>query len=297
MQTEPTRLVPDQIRPNRLLQECRYSTGETDGEFFELCWVLKERRDYVELWSPPSRTDNDDLITAVVVEDPSKPVWWLTLKLWNHYRSPSNSEMGHVFNHLLNRDTSREDLLLAMDEILDLPRSDSWLNLYANIPDLPESIQTKLHQNELDPRHIQYLQSIRDPLRNALIQAVGEGSLSLSVQETRQLSDGARRLSDDQLESIRNELLNELDDSKSAGEVGRSFLKTIREQAYPRTTGRKQDFHEKLDDLDVHGQIDVRPPKNFEGDYLDFRIRCRRNQSLEELSEELKSCQPLLQFV
>jgi hypothetical protein len=295
---EPIYLDVHDERVSPLLRHRRDDADRTE-EPPRPAWAMGDGNDYLILWHPRDVASGSSHPGMLIREADWAP-WQLTLALWRRNESLSPLEAGLVLGDLLDRGVDRDELLVAMDDFLGLPRSGEWLRCYTGFRDLPESTRRALHEGEVDPRHVRFINQCPEPLQPLLHQLMGEGRLSLSVQETRRLMEATRRLDDEERQRITSELREKLEakqDPDHPRQVGRAFLEDVTRQAYPRTTERRESFEETLEELDLEGSIHVQPPDNFEGDYIDFRIRCYRDDDLDDLGEALKECQPLLEYV
>lgn len=297
MDVEPIVLDADRGEPIELLRLRRSRSGEELPIEYPT-WVVKDGEDYLILWQPHGSSDGDQR-PAMVLKESDWPAWKLSLRLWTRFDPPSPLEKGLIIGHLSEKEVPEEEILGAMNELLDLPRSKEWLTCYARFPELPDTVQTALHEERIDPRHVRFIQQMPDELADDFLHELGKGTIDLSVQETRKLMEALRRLGEDEINGIRTELRELVDEETDnpPRERGRELLESAQERAFPRTTERRNNFEKELDDLDLPGRINVSPPKNFEGNYLDVRIRCTRDDSIEDLAEELKRCRPLLDYV
>lgn len=282
--------IPGESEPHVLLRECLLD--KSSGGLPEPTWVAHFGENPVTVWS--GRSDSHRGPSAVLlIEEPSSPAWEVVLEFWNRYRTVTNLEKALVVSRL--RSTLSEEAQRRMADLLDLPPSEPLLNALETVGDFPEKFRERLHEDEVSLRMVRYLNQLPDKVRGFLARGIADGRLGFSVQEIRQLEEAVRRLTDDQ----RDDWLDRVGkiDEEHPRERGRTVLRKTREMAYPRTVERTERFRETLEDLDLDGRIDVSHPDNFEGDYLDFRFRCRRDDDLVKLSEELKRCKKLLQHL
>lgn len=279
---------PEKLPGVELLDACR--NPEDSPAKLEPVWLRSSESGVEPVWVPPGfeRTGEDH--EALVIEASGQPGWVLTLTLWNRYGGPDPVETGRVLEYLDGEGDSR------LLELLDLPNADEVLAAYRQFPDLPPPLREPLREEELSPRLFRYLQRVPDELELDLIDLLAEDTRVLSVQEMRRLSEALRRLPPDKYDDFRNGIDYPGED-RSPRSVGDSVLERARRLAFPEVAERREAYERDRSGLDLDGRIDVEAPDNFEGDYIDVSLRCRRDEDLEKLAEEVKKCRKLLEHV
>lgn len=272
-----------------LLEKCRLPS-DADADL-QPVWLIESSSDPRPVWIPRGAAEGESR-EALIVEASGLEEWELTLTLWNRYRGPDPVEAGMVLEHLEVGPRGRHRLL----DLLELPNADEVLDAYRQFPALPTTLRDPLRDGDLSPRLFRYLQRVPDDLEADLIDLLAVDTRVLSVQDTRRLSEALRRLPPEKYDDFR-EQVNYPDEDRSPRDVGEELLESARRLAYPEVAKRRKDYEEDVTELDLDGRIDVSPPKNFEGDYLDVSLRCHRGESLEKLAEEVKKCQKLLEHV
>ncbi|MFB6345823.1 MAG: hypothetical protein ABEK50_08645 [bacterium] len=284
--------VPEDGQLHDLIRNCRRS--DADSEFIEPTWVAQSDGDWIYLWSdsPPNGTQDPPLL---LVEQCDRPDWETVLVLWRRYRELTPLEKGLIISYLPKETVEANRKRLA--ELVDLPASGPLFEALQKIDQLPKQLQDKLHGGQFSLRLVRYLMELPDSFYEVVVEGISKKWFKLSVQEMRKLGEATRRLSDEKRKTWIKRVKNLDKADKHPREVGSTLLKLTRDLAYPRTMKRRRRFEEDLKVLEPDGRISVTPPKNFEGDYLDFKIRCRRDEDIIKLSEELKRCKKLLQHL
>lgn len=297
MQTSARDVVAAQVRPSPMLEACRLGKGEGGDDARRLpepWWVQSSGEGLHGLWYPRGKPPSES-VPAVIVTDLEESARWATLRLIARHGNLSPLETGRLLEFLHDRGCSAEELTRRAAKHLDLPAAPVWVETYRRFPDLPDTVGQRLHREELDPRLIRYLLDVPDRLRGPLWDALGQGRIDLTVQQARRLSEALRRLPRDR--DADWEERRSLRSDEAPREAGERWLREARRLAFPETDRRERAFRRDLEGLDLDGRIRVDPPDRFEGDYLDFHLRCHRDGNLNELAEALKSCQPLLEHV
>lgn len=246
------------------------------------------------LWYPRDPV-REGTVPAVFVVDPEPSDRSLTLTLLGRRETLSPLETGRLLAYLHDGGDTTENLARNVAPRLGLPASETWVETYRRFLDLPDSMRERLHREDVEPRLVRYLLEVPPRHRRPLVEAVGEGHVDLTVQQARTLSEALRRLPRERDPDWKKHLAPRTDeDPRDAGE---RWLSEARRLAFPEIHRRERGFREALDDLELDGRIRVDPPPHFEGDYLDFHLRCRRDEDLNHLAEALKSCRPLLEHV
>jgi len=268
-----------------LLEECRLSR-DNSSLIPELFWLQKKDNEFITLYKPevPAAEKQD----AVVLEKTTKPAGILTVLLWQRYRTISVLEKGLILNWL-------EEISPEILDILNIPRAEDWIECYLLPPELPEKLRSKIHVGEISVKLVKHLLALPENLRSTLFEKIGEGEIHLTVQESRRLGEAFRRFkhtSDDEKGFSLKRLHEE-----TPGEAGKRLLAAVEAKAYPETTALSRKFEDQLDNIVPGGKIKVIPPKNFEGDYLDFKFRWKRNEKTEKIIGLIRKCHKLLDFV
>lgn len=297
MKTTARDVMAAQVRPCPMLEACRLGEKEAGDDARRLpepWWVRPSDEGLCGLWYPRGQPRSDS-VPAVIVTELEDPPRLLTLRLIARHGDLSPLETGRLLDYLHARGYTVEELARRAAGPLGLPAAKVWVETYRRFPDLPDPVRGRLHREELDPRLIRYLLDVPDRLREPLWDALGEGRIDLTVQQARRLSEALRRLPRardadwEERRSVRSD--------EEPRETGERWLGEARRLAFPETDRRERAFYRDLKALDLDGRIRVDPPDRFEGDYLDFHLRCHRDQNLSDLAEALKSCQPLLEHV
>jgi hypothetical protein len=291
------RLQIDEIGTSGLLDKCRNSS--TIGEDVDLpqpVWLKKDPGDGLSvLWTP--RLMSDSPMECLVIDD-DRSGWLLTLAIWNRYGGPGPVETGRIINYLDEEIGDTPRLFAQGLDILGLPNSPEILDGYRSLVGLPDPLQEELRQENLSPRLFRYLQRVPESLKSPIVELLSEHPRVFSVQEMRQLADALRRIPRSRYDRFSEQLESFRDEKDDPSEYDAStIIDFTRKLAYPEITSREDNFIEDLNSLDLDGRITVRPPKNFEGDYLEFSFRCSRGDDLEALAEEVKRCRTLLDHV
>lgn len=241
---------------------------------------------------PPEGDPVSEQEPQVLSED--SPAWVTVLEAWTHRDQIFPGEAGQILSWFHQTKPENHHWRDVMENMGFNP-SEAWYETYQELSTLPEGLRERIDQEELSVRVVRYLRELPENLKQPLYEAFDQEDFHLSVQETRQLVETGHRLDPDDYD-VWIETLAELtaEDPRSRGQ---RFLQRMRNQAFPALQKKQQAFDQDLNQLELSGSIEVRPPKNFEGDYLDFSIRCHRDQDLNALAEELKQCQPLLNHV
>lgn len=299
MELEARNVDPDRITDSRLLKEVRVpvQNGDNPSRFRPAPWWIREAESgsgFRLLWNPRGE-DPRTSVAAVIPRDSDRPDWWITLALESRRSTMTPWETARALCSFRNRGWDVSKITDRVAPLLDLPESQTWVEVYLDFTDLPDAVTRRLHRGDVGPRMLRYLMEAPGSVRAPLFDAVGDGRVDWTVQQGRVLAEALRRLSDEERTAWVDHLRTV--SGENPRERGAALLDEARRRAYPETTRREDAFRGSLRDLDLDGRIDVVPPDNFEGDYLDFRIRCRRSDDLTELAEELKTCQPLLEHV
>lgn len=297
MNTTARDVVVDAIAPCPLLEACRVDlpgTGEESGTLPEPWWIRSGNGALRALWYPRNPT-REGRVPAVFVEESDRSDRSLTLTLLRRYEVLSPLETGRLLAYLHEKGESIEDLARNAAPRLGLPAAETWVEVYRRFPGLPEPVRDRLHRGDLQPRLVRYLLEVPSHRRAPLLEAIGDGRVDLTVQQARTLSEALRRLPRE--EELRWEEGRIPCDDEDPRATGKRWLDEARRLAFPETHRRERRFQKALDGLQLDGRIRVDPPPQFEGDYLDFHVRCGRDEDLTELAEALKSCRSLLEHV
>ncbi len=252
-------------------------------------WATLKGSDSI-LWPPP---DEPRERSSVVEVSRDQPDWRTVIELWNHRAKMTSVESGHVLGWL--RDEAPEPIGPRESmEVIGRDPSEVWYSTLLETLELPDTLRARLDADDLSLRTIRYLRELPESWKRPIYREMAEERFRLSVQEFRQLVEASHRWTGEEEEWLDLFHQTTADNPK---ERGKQFLERIRRRVYPTLHEQRESFEEDLRELDVSGRIRVSPPKNFEGDYLDFSLRCGRNDSLPELAEELKKCEPLLEHV
>jgi hypothetical protein len=286
----------DEIGSSDLLERCRNPSEPADQEVLpQPVWLKKiSSDDFQVLWTPPGMSGS---VHECIVVDDDRPDWLLTLKLWNRYGGPGPVETGQIICFIDDKLSDSPRMVSRALEVLDLPNSSEVLDGFRSLVNLPEFLRFQLRDGNLSPRLFRYLQRVPDPLRPSIIDLLSEHPRVFSVQEMRQVADAIRRIPESNYDQFR-ELLESVPYNNDQDSVESSaIIDFTRELAYPEITSRENDFAREMNSLNLDGRITVKPPKNFEGAYLEFSFRCARDEDLEALAEEVKKCRTLLKHV
>lgn len=291
MNVEVLEDFPDSVEYHPLLS--LRDEGENKCELPEPTWVVPREEKSLVVWSADTEpTRPREPILAV--REPEGSLRELVLGFWERYRGFSELETARIVEELAG-DLSGEQRRGIADR-LDLPPSEPLFEALGDLGEYPRALLDRLAEGELSLRLFRYFPEVPPSLRSKLVDGLAAGTLGLSVQELRQLEEASRRLTDGQREEW-CERTEELVSEENPREAGKRLLELTRSMAYPRTRKRRQKFQESLEELDLDGRIQITPPKNFEGDYLDVKFRCHRDEDITRIAEELKRCQSLLEHL
>ncbi|MFB6355827.1 MAG: hypothetical protein ABEJ65_04860 [bacterium] len=299
---QSSRTVSDfsEIKPNKLIDHCRLSDlpgSHVETEVTMPVWAVSESDFIREVWSPRGTLPSDSPL-VLLQADSEIPNEFRTLKLWTQVGSISDLEKGLVLNYLEEKlDYNQQEIFNNVLEILEIPRSEVWYETFTFMVKLPERLRKRVHENGISRSFVRYLKDVKSPLKKELIDHITEGTLTVSTQQMRQISEATRRIDDDNLSRCIDDLKSIVQSSNNARKSGERVLNYLREKAFPRLMERRQNFKKELEKLDINGRITIDPPENFEGDYLDVSLRCKRDDDLESLSEAVRTCKPLLKYV
>ncbi len=272
-----------------LLKNCReFSEGSSEPI---PVWIRDDADESRPIWMPDGWSDQDT-VQALAIHDRSRPDWSLTLYFWNRYGGPNPVEKGRILRECSPEETERSRLL----DQLDLPNAREVLDAYRKFPELPETLREQVATGEVSSRLFRYFYRIPEPLQPALLDLLSAYHRTFSVQDTRQLAEALRRLAPGEYDCFLEQIEYPQED-ESARAVGQMILDEARKRAYPERNRRREKFEDDLESLNLDGRIQVEPPKNFEGNYLEFSFRCERDEDLSSLAEEVKKCQKLLKHV
>jgi hypothetical protein len=275
----------EKIKPCLLLEKCRLPSNRS-SIIPELFWLQKKSNEFITLYRPevPPAEKQD----VVVLEKTTKPAGILTIRLWQRYRTISTLEKGLILNHL-------EEVSSEFLDILNIPPATAWIECYLLLPKLPEKMRAKIHEGEISVKLVKHLLDLPENLRATIFEKIGEAEIHLTVQESRRIGEAFRRFK--HTPGDEKEFSLERIQEETPGEAGKRFLAAAEAKAYPETTALTREFERRVDNIIPNGKIKVTPPKNFEGDYLDFKFRWKRNEKTEQIIGLIKKCQKLLEFV
>lgn len=278
-----------EISDPSFLRECRRSSGTGSGP--QPVWILDREGTSRPVWTPVNIHEKET-VQALVIGNTSRSEPVLTLYFWNRYGGPNPVEKGRILRECSPEGSERSHVL----EELDLPNAGEVLEAYRQLPDLPESLREQVAAGEVSPRLFRYFYRIPELLRPDLLDFLNRDPRTFSVQDTRELAEALRRLSPDEYARFL-EQIDPPEEDVNARDIGQKVLEEARKRAYPELNRRRNDFNRDLESLDLDGRIDVNPPNNFEGNYLEFSFRCERDEDLETFAEEVRKCQKLLDHV
>ncbi|GEM_PF-4836636 len=262
-------------------------------------WVVDEGSELKVLWQPRKFAQTSENRGPLLLVEETQPSHIeLTLELWQQVDRISALEKGYVLNFLKNKKKSTTSQLKQLaSQSLQIPPAEQWIETYLAFPQLPSELQKQLQDEQISINLFYQLNDLPEELFTLLTQALAEQRLRLTVQEARQLSTAVRRLPRDELPEIiglARSCLESKDDLKKQTE---KLLNGINKRAYPELTNYRENFSKKLEELDLDGRINVKPPQNFEGDYLDFSFRWSKEEDFEKLLRAIKKCRRLFDLV